>query len=175
MKLDFFAPAARPAWFAWLLLGLGLAAALWTLQSWNAATVEQHRVETRLASLQGPAAPRQAKPARKPKREDAGGLNRQRADAAARDQLQLPWARLLETLQDIRTPEIALLSLEADGRRGDFTLAGLAMNHAAMLDFFDSLQHAPGFAQVSLTRHELRELEGEQRVHFTLRGDWTRP
>lgn len=175
MKLDFFAPAARPAWFAWLLLGLGLAAAVWTLQSWNAATTAQQRAETRLASLQGPATTRQAKPAQKPKREDAGGLLRQRADAAARDQLQLPWARLLETLQDIRTPEIALLSLEAEGRRGDFTLAGLAMNHAAMLDFFDSLQHAPGFAQVSLTRHELRDLEGEQRVHFTLRGDWTRP
>ena len=175
MKLDFFAPAARPAWFAWLLLGLGLAAAVWTLQTLQAATAEQQRAETRLASLRGPAAMRQAKPARKPVREDASGLLRQRADAAARDQLQLPWARLLETLQDTRTSEIALLSLEADGRRGDFTLAALAKNHAAMLDFLEALQQAPGFAQVSLTRHELRDLDGEQRVHFTLRGDWTRP
>ena len=175
MKLDFFAPAARPVWFAWLLLGLGLMAALWTLQTWEAATAEHHRAETELASRHSPASTRQTQSTRKPNREEASVLNRQRADATARDQLHLSWARLLETLQAARTPEIALLSLEADGRRGDFTLAALAKNHAAMLDFFDSLQHAPGFAQVSLTRHELRDLEGEQRVHFTLRGDWTQP
>ncbi len=171
MNLDFNASSSRPGPASWLLFVLGLAVAGWALHAWQDADATRQAVAAHLASLQD----KPAAKALKPTRVDAVVLSRERGDAAARSQLSLPWARLLETLQNSRPPEIALLNLDADGRRGDFTLAALARSHAAMLDYFHELQRAPGFAQVSLSRHELREVDGVQAVYFNLRGDWTQP
>jgi len=171
MNLDFSVSASRPGLVSWLLFALGLAAAGWALLAWQEAAAARNAAETQLANLQV----KPTQKATKPKRVDASALTRQRDDAAAHSQLNLPWARLLDTLQNSRPPEIAFLNLEADGRRGDFTLAALARNHAAMLDYFHELQRAPGFAQVSLSRHELRAADGAQAVYFSLRGEWTQP
>jgi hypothetical protein len=175
MNLDFSARPSRPGLTSWLLLALGLAAAGWVMLAWQDADAARGNAEMRLASLQ--AKPTQK--ATKPQRADAAALNllqsRQRGDDAARSQLNLPWARLLDTLQNSRPPEIAFLNLDADGRRGDFTLAAQAKNHAAMLDYFNALQRAPGMARVSLNRHELREADGVQALYFSLRGEWTQP
>ncbi len=171
MNLDFNAPSSRPGPLSWLLFVFGLAAAGLAILAWQDADAARNEAEAQLASLQD----KPATKIQKPTRVDAVALSRERVDAAARSQLNLPWARLLETLQNSRPPEIALLNLDADGRRGDFTLAALARSHAAMLDYFHELQRAPGFTQVSLSRHELREVDGVQAVYFNLRGDWTQP
>lgn len=171
MNLDFSVPSPRPDFVSWLLFACGLAAAGWVTLDWREADAARGAAETRLASLQA----RPPQKALKPKRADAAAQVRQRGDATAQRQLSLPWARLLETLQNAQPPEIALLNLEADGRRGDFTLAALARNHAAMLDYFHALQRAPGFTQVSLSRHELREADGAPAVYFSLRGEWAQP
>lgn len=171
MNLDFTAPFPRPGLASWLLLAFGLAVTGWVMLAWQDAAVAQAAAQAQLARLQ----PKPARPPGKAGPADGKQLARQRGDDAARRQLSLPWSRLLESLQDARPPEIALLSLDADGRRGDFTLTALARNQAAMLDYFNALQHAPGLAQVSLSRHELRAAEGEQVVFFSLRGEWTPP
>jgi Tfp pilus assembly protein PilN len=175
MKLDFNAQAARPGVLSWLLLVIGLAISIGVMQAWQAADARFSAAETRLANLQSKPAQRSADKAAKAKRADSAGLNRQRSEDAARSQLALPWARLLETLQRKHSPDIALLSLDADGRRGDFTLTALAKNHAAMLDYFEHLQSEPGFNQVSLSRHEFREVDAEKRVYFSLSGLWAQP
>lgn len=172
MNLDFSTRSARPGPVSWLIFALGLIAAAGSLLGWQAADAARSEAEAQLARLRDkPVVQTKAKPVRV----DAAALTRQRGDDAARSQLNLPWARLLDTLQNSRPPEIALLSLDADGRRGDFTLAAQAKNHAAMLEYFDGLQRAPGFARISLSRHELREVEGAQAVYFSLRGEWTQP
>lgn len=172
MNLDFSARASRPGLVSWLIFALGLAAAGWSLQGWQAADAARGKLEAQLAGLRDKGAPQKSA---KPTRVDAATLTRQRGDEAARSQMNLPWARLLDSLQNSRPPEIALLNLDADGRRGDFTLAALARNHAAMLEYFHELQRAPGFTRISLSRHELREIEGAQAVYFSLRGEWTQP
>jgi Tfp pilus assembly protein PilN len=172
MNLDFCAHSSRPGLRSWLIFALGLVAAGWVLLAWQEAAAARSKAETHLASLQDKPA---AQKVVKPKSADVAALNRQRGDAAARSQLNLPWTRLLAALQDSRPPEIAFLNLEADGRRGDFTLAALAKNQVAMLDYFHALQASPGFAQVGLSRHELREVEGAQVVYFSLGGGWTQP
>jgi hypothetical protein len=172
MNLDFTASSSRPGPLSWLLLALGVAIAGWVMLAWQSAAATRDAATAQLASLQDkPAAQKNVQP----KRVDAAALARQQSDVAARSQLNLPWARLLDTLQNSRPSEIAFLSLDADGRRGDFTLTAQAKNHAAMLDYFNQLQHAPGMAQVSLSRHELREADGVQVVYFSLRGAWTTP
>ena len=175
MNLDFNARSPRPGPVSWLIFALGLAAAGWVMQAWQAADAARMDAETRLASLQDKPVLKTPQTAAKVKRIDTAALARQSVDDAARRQLSLPWARLLETLQTLRPPEIAFLNLDVDGRRGDFTLAAQARNHAAMLDYFHALQGAPGLAQVSLSRHELREADGLLVVSFSLRGEWTQP
>jgi hypothetical protein len=160
---------------SWLLLVIGLAISIWVMQVWQAADARFAAAETRLANLQTKPAQRPADKAAKAKRVDSAAQNRQRSEATARSQLALPWPRLLETLQRKHSPDIALLSLDADGRRGDFALTALAKNHAAMLDYFEHLQSEPGFNQVSLSRHELREVDDEKRVYFSLGGLWIQP
>lgn len=172
MNLDFSARISRPGLASWLLLAFGVASVGWGILAWQSAAAIRGEAEAQLASLrQKPAAQKNAQP----KRVDATAMARQRSDLAARSQLNLPWARLLDTLQNSQSPEIAFLSLDADGRRGDFMLAAQAKNHAAMLDYFNVLQRAPGMTQVSLSRHELREADGVQVVHFSLRGEWAKP
>ena len=170
MKLDFCAPS-RPGLISWLLFALGLTAAGWSLSIWLAADELHRAAEARLADLRrsAPAAARVASPT------DRATLANLRHDAAARDQLALPWTGLFDSLHGLRPSEIALLSLDADGRRADFTLTALAIDQSALLEWFDTLRQAPALDEVSLTRHELREVDGLQVVYFNLRGKWGRP
>jgi len=170
MKLDFCAPI-RPGLLSWLLFAIGVTAAAWSLSTWMAADELHRAAEARLASLQRPAPPsaRVAPPT------DRATLAYLRHDAAARDQLALPWTGLFDSLHSLRPAEIALLSLDADGRRADFTLTALAIDQSALLDWFDELRQAPALDEVSLTRHEMREVDGLQVVYFNLRGKWRRP
>jgi Tfp pilus assembly protein PilN len=175
MNLDFSAQTSRPGGLSWLLLVVGLAISFWVMQGWQVANARFGAAESRLANLQTKPAQHLADKVAKAKRADSAGQNRQRSEDAARSQLALPWPRLLETLQRKHSPDIALLSLDADGRRGDFTLTAFAKNHAAMLDYFEQLQREPGLLQVSLSRHELREVDAEKRVYFSLGGLWAQP
>ncbi|OYY93767.1 MAG: hypothetical protein B7Y41_09865 [Hydrogenophilales bacterium 28-61-23] len=175
MNLDFNVQSSRPGGLSWLLLVIGLAAAAWVMQAWQTADAGFSAAQARIASLQAKPAQRPSEKTAKARRVDAAAQNRQRTDDAARGQLALPWTRLLETLQRQQSPGVALLSLDADGHRGDFTLTAFAKNHAAMLDYFEELQRVPGFTQVSLSRHELREVDADTVVYFSLRGLWTQP
>lgn len=170
MKLDFCAPI-QPGLVSWLLFAIGVTAAGWSLVTWRAADDLHRAAETRLAGLQRPVPPaaRTAPPA------DRATLAHLRRDAAARDQLNLPWTGLFDSLHSLRPAQIALLSLDADGRRTDFSLTALAIDQSALLDWFDELRQAPALDEVSLTRHELREVDGLQVVYFNLRGKWRRP
>jgi hypothetical protein len=174
MNLDFTAPGPRPGPISWLLLALGLIALATAGLAWQAADSTAQEARTRLAGRQ--AAP---KPAQSPKsvrnNTDPAAQARQREDSNARRALALPWTRLLTVLQDTRPDDIAFLSLDADGRRGDFQLTADAKSYRAMLDYYRTMQAEPAFKAVSLVRHELREIDGVQGVNFSLRGEWSQP
>lgn len=166
--LDFTRDKPRPQALAWLLLLAGGLAAGLSVWAWTDASRALDQARARVAALAEVPPPRAAKL-------DAVALARQREAVATGRQLALPWAGFLRTLQDIRPDEIAVLALDADGRRGDFNLEGLARSEAAMLAYYHDLRHAPGLADVSLTRHALQEDAGQRRVAFNLRGIWTQP
>jgi hypothetical protein len=172
IELDFITPGARPGALSWLLLALGLLAFAVAALAWRAADADARTAESRLAGLS--AAP-VAKAAKTSLRADAAALARQRGEDHARRALALPWAALLTTLQASRPDDIALLELDADGRRGDFLLTAEAKSHQAMLAYYQLLQAEAGLRAVSLTRHELHEIDGVQGVNFSLRGEWSKP
>lgn len=168
VKLDFAAPGSRPGPLSWLLLALGLGLAAAVAYAWQEADAARTLAQANLAALARPA----AKPVAKAAKADPALQARLKEDDAARRALALPWSRLLETLQDSLPDDVALLSLDADGRAGTFQLAANAKSHQAMLDYFKDLKAKPGLGEVTLTRHELREIDGLQGVNFSLRGTW---
>lgn len=171
LVLDFTAAPGRPAVWSWLLLVLGLALAGWSAQAYVRARDDQAAAQARLDGLRQVARPKPAKPARP----DPKAQSRRQLETAARRQLELPWNDLLQTLQRTRARDVALLSLEADGRRGDFQLDAEAKGHAVMLDYLRRLQQQRELRGVALTQHQGVDSDGARVIRFTLRGAWAWP
>jgi len=172
IELDFIAPGARPGALSWMLLALGLLAFGIAALAWRATDADMREAASQLDRLRAAPVAKAVKPSL---RVDATAQARQRGETNTRRALGLPWTTLLTTLQDTLPDDIALLELDADGRRGDFLLTAEAKDYQAMLEYYQMLQAEPGLRAVSLTRHELHEIDGVQGVNFSLRGDWSKP
>lgn len=169
--LDFLRSPARAGAHSWLLLALGVAAAAAFAWDHARARAEHAAAEIRLAQQRPPAA--RATP--RTQRVDPAEQGRHRAELEAQRQLNLPWGILINRLQTERSADVALLALEADGRRGDFQLTADARDHPAMLAYVRRLRAAPDLRDVALTRHASAQSDGVAVVNFTLRGQWTPP
>lgn len=161
--LDLAHPEPRPSRWGWLLLGVGVAAALWA--GWRHVQ-ETGRVEAareQLAALT-PAPAKAARPARDAARESALAVNARRA-------LEADWARLLMGLENSRPQPIALLSVEADAAQGRLRLEANARDLPAMLAYLEGLE-ALGLRRVHLQSHVAMEEEGQDTIHFTATAGW---
>lgn len=174
MRLDFDAPGSRIGATSWVVLALGVLAAAWVAQSWQAARLAERQAQAAYAAASDAdqRARRQATTARRA--EPPARQQRARNDAALARALALSWEDLLLPLQQAVTEDVALLELDADAARGEFSLSGAAKGHEAMLRYLRRLHAESGLGAVSLVRHETRELDGLQGVLFTLRGTWGR-
>lgn len=162
LKLDFLHPISRPGWPAWLLLAAGLALAGWTL--WHERQLDQAlAAET---ARQVGVAPAPGRFARTPAAKGQTGT------LSAAEQLALPWSELFAKLEKVQSKRIALLALEADGRRTEATLTAEARDLKDMLAYIDSLKNEAGFSSVTLSSHVLREEDPELPYRFVLRLGW---
>ncbi len=169
LGLDFARPHPRAPWWAWALLALGLAAALWAGQQYRLAERELAAAQSRLQGLRTPpSTPRT-------QRRDPGLEADRTARAEARRALDMPWGELLSTLQRSRPKDIALLGLEADARRGTLTLTAEARDYPAMIEYYASMQSLPALSNVSLAQHGYHDDGNARPVRFILRGRWGRP
>lgn len=171
LPLDFTARPDRPPFWAWLLLAVGGVCALMAAQAYLAAEAARVEARSRLAAQEQAVRPKPNKPTRPDARAEA----RQRLEQAARHQLDLPWAGLVDSLQRTRPADVAFLAVNADGRRGDFQINAEARDHEEMLDYLRRLQSAEGLRDVVLTQHERVDSDGMAAVRFTLHGTWSRP
>lgn len=164
LKLDFLHPLPRPHWLGWLLLLAGIGAAAWTAwhnRQLDAALADESARASRL-QMPGPT-PRQARRTATPESTEV---------LSAREQLTLPWSRLLAGLEAAQSKRIALLALDADGRKPDATLTAEARNLRDMLAYMETLKQRGGFNSVVLASHQLRDEDPQKPVHFVLRLRW---
>lgn len=157
LKLDFLHPQPTAGWPAWLLLVAGLALAGWALwhdgqlnQELAAETAEQRRL------------------GKSPVARNAGQAGTPMAD----EQLLLPWNELFGKLESVKTKDIALISLEADGRKTEAVLTAETRHFNDMLAYIESLRNEAGFRTVTLSSHVLREEDPQQPYRFVLRLGW---
>ena len=153
--LDFVADRPRRPLAAWLLLAVGVGLAGLAGQRYTALSEQ-------LATLAPPvtAAPT---PTRKT------GIATKGDAAPTRN-----WGELLNPLENLHEPRIALLSLHGDAQRGEAKITAEARNAVDMLDWLVTLRQA-GFADASLVRHAVQLEDEQQPVKFEIRLGWGTP
>lgn len=163
MRLDFMHPFPRPHWLARLLLAAGLGVAAWA--GWQGRQAQQ-ALDAAVA-----AAPQAiATAARRSVRAtvDEG----QAAVRAAREQLAAPWGELFVRLETSRSRRIALVALEADGRKPEAILTAETRSAKDMLAYIEQLKISAGFASVTLASHAVQMDDPRQPLRFVLHLRW---
>ncbi|MGY1488805.1 PilN domain-containing protein [Methylobacillus pratensis] len=83
------------------------------------------------------------------------------------DELGRPWPALLNRLEQVAQPEIALLAIRPDAAKGKLRLKGEAKDVASLLAYLQRLEAVPEMHDVVLDEHEMMEKpEGEGMAHF---------
>jgi hypothetical protein len=161
LKLDFRRPAAGWAGSSWrglTLLALGLLLAGWQAGRYLDFQERVIALEDKLAEMA--------------KRSAAGSRAAEMGQSEALRPLSRPWDRLLQDLGAAASPDLALLALEADGARGGLRLLGEGKSLEEVLAYVQRLGASPSLAHPELVSHELRQVDGQPVVGFTIQASW---
>jgi hypothetical protein len=168
LELDYVAPVRRARWPGVLALALSLALASAMLERYSYARAETARLEAEsaLAEMETPAASAVS----------AGRVEEEarRAEAVVR-QLALPWASLIEMLEQAALPDVALLLLQPDPERHSLRLVAEARNREVMFEFVRRLAAAPGLAEVHMLDHQLQRDDPRRPLHFSVQASIREP
>jgi hypothetical protein len=166
MRLDFAATESGASWSGLLMLVVGLAAAGLIVGDYQRLLASAERIEAELGRLSAPR--RGAEPAR-----DA----RKQGEAVARSnevahELSRRWYRVFLALESAKAPDVALLAIEPDPRKGVLRVTAEAKGKSAMLDYVDRLQKAQSLQRVMLESHEVLSQVPEKPVRFVVTASW---
>jgi hypothetical protein len=166
MRLDFAATESGASWSGLLMLVLGLAAAGLIVGDYQRLLASAERIEAELGRLSAPR--RGAEPAR-----DA----RKQGEAVARSnevahELSRRWDRVFLALESAKAPDVALLAIEPDPRKGVLRVTAEAKGKNAMLDYVGRLQAAQSLQRVMLESHEVLSQVPEKPVRFVVTASW---
>lgn len=154
-ELDFLASRPRRPYAAWLLLAAGVVLASLAGQRYATLSAQQTALAPPAAGVSAPSRKTGTAPAD--------------TSAPAR-----AWDELLNRLEDLHGPEIALLSLHADARRGEAKLTAEARHTADMLTWLGVLRSS-GFPDASLLRHAVQDEDPQLPVKFEIQLHWGKP
>jgi hypothetical protein len=75
-------------------------------------------------------------------------------------------------LESAKAPDVALLAIEPDPRKGVLRVTAEAKGKNAMLDYVDRLQAAQSLQRVMLESHEVLSQVPEKPVRFVVTASW---
>jgi Tfp pilus assembly protein PilN len=168
---DLLAPAPRLHWLRAALLLAGLLAAGAAIGYWQFVlhprlSEERQLVQAEIAKLgyaNTPASTMNAK-------ELTQAWQRAREASL---QLTRPWQHLFVQLASAsRGGNVALMSIEPDGQRGQVLLVAEARSMDAMLQFLKELQDSADFSGVVLQSHTINKNVPEKPVRFRVSATW---
>lgn len=158
--LDFLRPLPATPRVSWLLLAVGVAVAGLALTRYQEVSADLAR--ERQAARQATPSPRSL-----PARSAAAGND---AALLARD-----WNGLFDGLERSLPDDIALLELEADGRKGVLALTAETTDAQAMLGYLQRLRDEAGLQAAVLRNHAVRQDDPEAPLRFAVRAPWGQP
>jgi hypothetical protein len=146
-----------------LLLALGLALAAALLDRYQEARQELARLEA-VAALTAPE--RRPAPAI-PKERLADEMRN--AEAVVR-QLTVPWASLVQAIEQAALRDVALLQLQPDAENRSLKLTAEARHREAMFEYLRRLAAAPALSDVHLVSHQNQQHAVQFSVQASIRG-----
>jgi Tfp pilus assembly protein PilN len=82
-------------------------------------------------------------------------------------QLNLPWKNLFDDLETLTPADVALLSIEPDGRRSIVKLVAEAKTLVTLLDYSAKLQQNGIFGRLTYSKHETNEQDSNKPVRLS--------
>ena len=163
IELDYIAAPRRPLWPGVLLLAVSIAIA-------GALGVRYHEIRAELKRL-----------------ETAGGLitverrakrvvPRERLEEEAKSaeavvrQLTLPWASLVETIEEAATRDVAILQLQPDAQQRLLRLSAEARNQEAMLEYLRRLVSGSALTDVHVVSHQVQMEDPQRPIQFSVQA-----
>lgn len=164
LKLDFLHPQRGPGWVSWLLLAAGFVLVVWSI--WHGGRLDRAIAVESAEQLRLNAASRSERAGRISSAPGKPGM------LPTGELLALPWNALFARLEKVQSKKIALLALEADGRKTEATLTAEAKTLNDMLAYIEALKREGGFKSVTLSSHTLQEEDEQLPYRFVLRLGW---
>ena len=160
-----FGSGRPPHPLAWLLLSLGLTAAVGAGLVLHSAIVERDMTSGIPNSAGRPDLAAHPPPA------PAFPRSARKAVAAVRRELQIPWAPLLAALEATPSHDVALIGIAPAATHRSVRITAEARNADAMLDYLAALRSGT-FPHVVLTAHQVESHEAGTPIRFVARAEW---
>lgn len=165
LELDYIASPRRATWLGFSVLAVSL-----TLAGSFAADYQDAAGE--LAALQPPRGQPHSEPGmeRTPDQSRAGDEAKQAEEVLRR--LSLPWAEVIEAVEQASTRDVSVLQMQPDARRQRLRLTALARNSSAMLEYLQRLARTSTLYDVALVSHEEQRDDPTQAIQFRVQASY---
>jgi Tfp pilus assembly protein PilN len=168
VQLDYLAPARGPLWPGLLVLALSLAIA-------GTLFMRYRHTQEQLALLQ--TSGKLISPERRPQ----VSMSKERMDAEVKSaesvvrELALPWASLVQAIEQASTRQVALLQLQPDAEKRIVKLTAEARSREAMFDYMRRLGAANGLADVHIVSHQVQREDPQHPIQFSVQASFRSP
>jgi len=88
-------------------------------------------------------------------------------------QINLPWESLFDSIENITSEDIALLSLQPNVTNRTLRIRGEARNMAVLLDFIEAMEREVIFEKAHLVNYKIKQDSPYRPVDFLLTAVWT--
>ena len=91
---------------------------------------------------------------------------------AAATQLNYPWESLLNLMETVQHPDVALLALDPKSRNGQIRLTAEAKDASAMMSYVAALQQTSQLQNALLTTHQIQTQQPGSPFKFQILAQW---
>jgi len=163
VQLDYAAPVRRAPWAGLAVLAVSLAVAGVMLENYRGVRAELAGLEAR-SGLAGP----ERKGVRafpKERLEDEA----KSAEAVVR-QLTVPWAGLMQAIEQAAMRNVAILQLQPDAETRSLRLIAWERQRAALCEYLRPLGAARGLTEVHIVSHQVQRDDPQRPIQFSVQA-----
>ena len=163
LSIDYIVSPRRPRWAGYALLAVALAIAGNLVVRYQAVQLDLERAETTKGLL--------ADARRAPQPIPKARLDEQVKNAeAVVQQLALPWALLIHTLEEAASRDVAILQLQPDAQQRLLKITAEARDNDAMLEYLRRLAAAKALSRVHLVSHQVQSEDPQRPIQFSVQA-----
>lgn len=160
VELDYAAPVRRAPWAGLAVLAVSLAAAGVMLENYRGVRLELARLEAQ-SGLAGP----ERRPLRALSKERLDDEEKS-AEAVVR-QLTVPWASVVQAIEEASMRDVALLQLQPDADTRSLKLVAEARHREVMFEYLRRLGATRGLSDVHIVSHQVQRDDPQRPIQFS--------